>query len=85
MMKGRINLDYEPCPDPYNRHRALYLYLPEIESTMTIVQIRAVLIVQIEVTIHHGNSLNSITLLTLFLIYIYSGSWHDERRHQLGL
>ena len=26
-MKGRINLDYEYSPDPYNRHFALYLYL----------------------------------------------------------
>ena len=84
-MKGRINLDNERSPDPYDRHHTLYLYLPEIESTMTVVQIRAVLIVQIEAAFHHANSLNSITLLTLFLIYIYSGSWHDERPHQFGL
>ena len=33
MMKGRINLDYERSPDPYDRHRALYLYLPTTEMT----------------------------------------------------
>ena len=33
MMKGRINLDYEHSPDPYDRHRALYLYLPTTEMT----------------------------------------------------
>lgn len=32
-MKGRINLDYEHSPDPYDRHRALYLYLPTTEMT----------------------------------------------------
>ena len=32
-MKGRINLDYERSPDPYDRHRALYLYLPTTEMT----------------------------------------------------
>ena len=81
-MKGRINLDNENSPDPYDYHHALYLYLPEIESTMTVVQIRAV---QIEAAFHRANSLNSITILTIFLIYIYSGSWHDERPHQFGL
>ena len=33
MMKGRINLDYERSPDPYDRHRALYLYYPTTEMT----------------------------------------------------
>jgi len=28
-----INLDYEHSPDPYDRHRALYLYLPTTEMT----------------------------------------------------
>ena len=32
MMKGRINLDYEHSPDPYDRHRALYLYLERSDS-----------------------------------------------------
>ena len=33
MMKGRINLDYEHSPDPYDRHRALYMYWPTTEMT----------------------------------------------------
>ena len=33
MMKGRLNLDYERSPDPYDRHRALYMYRPTTEMT----------------------------------------------------
>jgi hypothetical protein len=32
-MRGKINLDYEISPDPYGRHRALYLYSPTTEMT----------------------------------------------------
>ena len=32
-MKDRINLDYEHSPDPYDRHRALYMYWPTTEMT----------------------------------------------------
>ena len=33
MMKGRINLDYEHSPDPYDRHRALFMHWPTTEMT----------------------------------------------------
>ena len=32
-MRGKIDLDYDVSPDPYYRHRALYLYWPTIEMT----------------------------------------------------
>ncbi len=32
-MRGKINLDYEISPDPYGRHRALYLYSPNTEMS----------------------------------------------------
>jgi hypothetical protein len=32
-MRGKINLDYEISPDPYGRHRALYLYSPTTEMS----------------------------------------------------
>ena len=59
MMKVCFNLDNEHSPDPYNCHCALYLWQREIESTVTVIQIRAVLIVQIDTDFHHANSLNA--------------------------
>ena len=32
-MRGKINLDYEISPDPYGRHRALYLYSPTTDMS----------------------------------------------------
>ena len=32
-MRGKIDLDYDVSPDPYYRHRALYLYWPTVEMT----------------------------------------------------
>jgi len=32
-MRGKINLDYDVSPDPWERHRGLYLYAPSIEMS----------------------------------------------------
>ena len=32
-MRGKINLDYDISPSPFNRHRALYLYAPTTDMS----------------------------------------------------
>ena len=32
-MRGKINLDYDISPSPFNRHRALYLYSPTTDMS----------------------------------------------------
>ena len=32
-MRGKLNLDYDVSPDPWERHRALYLYWPTVEMS----------------------------------------------------
>lgn len=32
-LRGKINLDYDVSPNPFQRHRALYLYSPTTEMT----------------------------------------------------
>ena len=32
-MRGKINLDYDISPSPFNRHRALYLYAPTMDMS----------------------------------------------------
>ena len=58
MMKGCLNLNNKHSSDPYNCLGALYLWQIKIESAVTVVRIRAVLIVQIDAAFHHANSLH---------------------------
>lgn len=32
-LRGKINLDYDASPDPWQRHRGLYIYTPSIEMS----------------------------------------------------
>ena len=32
-MRGKINLDHDISPDPWERHRGLYLYAPSIDMS----------------------------------------------------